>query len=261
MQSKIFNTRKLILTKTQHQALLYCLKKSKIFSKNVTPNLVARFIDKNLTINDLKNVRNYIKNKMQLVIHFNAAKVMKFLCKDTHYRNQYETKTSGGSMDLVMRTSWEDNMFNSIYHNDIDGSERVKYGAFNITNNPKGATCCRSYGSSYMVLKNDVKKRTTMVYGDSSCKQLHIGTFRYFDNILYYINDKLLNDVIEVALSNKGIESINYTNYIEAQYHGPIEFKYDIASLYIDKKHQEDLNIMRLLNLFSKKNGVKYVWI
>lgn len=48
-----------------------------------------------------------MRSAAPIIIHINLDKVLRFLVKDTHYRNQFETGTSGGSTDLVARKSWE----------------------------------------------------------------------------------------------------------------------------------------------------------
>ena len=41
---------------------------------------------------------------------------LNFLVNDTHYRNQFETSTSGGCLSTSARTGWEDRLFNNFYH-------------------------------------------------------------------------------------------------------------------------------------------------
>lgn len=49
----------------------------------------------------------WVRSAAPIIIHINLDKVLRFLVKDAHYRNQFETGTSGGSTDLVARRSWE----------------------------------------------------------------------------------------------------------------------------------------------------------
>ena len=49
----------------------------------------------------------WVRSAAPIIIHINLDKVLQFLVKDTHYRNQFETGTSGGSTDLKARRSWE----------------------------------------------------------------------------------------------------------------------------------------------------------
>src|SRR5207302_1794959 len=92
--------------------------------------------------------------------------------------NQFETNISGGCLSHPTRLQWEKTLFGGAY--DLsEGYEKVKYGSLNITNNPLGNTACYGYGDSYLILRPDIKKRTTFVHGDSSRQDLHIVTFLY----------------------------------------------------------------------------------
>jgi hypothetical protein len=45
---------------------------------------------------------------------------MQFFVKDTHYRSQFETAKSSGSLSRTARTGWEDRMFDNKHHNAKD---------------------------------------------------------------------------------------------------------------------------------------------
>lgn len=77
---------------------------------------------------------------------------MEFFIKDTHYRNQFETGKSSGSLSRQSRIEWENRMFDKRYSSATD-HERVKYGVINFTNDPKGVNCALGYGQSYFLLK------------------------------------------------------------------------------------------------------------
>ena len=81
------------------------------------------------------------------------AKLTPHLNTDTHYRNQFETGTSGGSLSRTSRVDWENRLFNGMYDSSPD-FDRVKYGVLNITNDPHGVQCCSQYGECYFVLKH-----------------------------------------------------------------------------------------------------------
>ena len=61
----------------------------------------------------------------------NLDRILKFLTKDTHYRNLFEVGTGGGSTDTHARKSWEDRIFNNVYRT-CAPVDRVKYGVLNI---------------------------------------------------------------------------------------------------------------------------------
>ena len=55
--------------------------------------------------------------------------------QDTHYRNQFETRTTSGSSDIAKRKAWESRLFPEIY-DDVEAKHRVKYGVLNAVNDP-----------------------------------------------------------------------------------------------------------------------------
>ena len=255
----LYEYQKDTLTIKQQKALEFSLKKSRIFSKNIHENLMLKFIERGLNGKDLENVVNYVKS-VPVIIHVNLDKTLKYFVNDIYYKNLFETRTTGGSNWLDGRIDWENQLFNNIYH-DAENSERVKYGTLNITNNTAGVNCCKGYGDSYLILKEHVKDRITFIYGDSSKKDLHICTFKHFNSILLFIEDKLLNEIIEIANNKKNNSTILYGMYIEAQIHGQVNFNKDIELLMVNKKHNTDSNIKNLLDEFSENHEVPYLWI
>ena len=49
----------------------------------------------------------WVRREAPIIIHVKLDSVLHHLVKDTHYRNQFETHTSGGCTDLRIRSSWE----------------------------------------------------------------------------------------------------------------------------------------------------------
>lgn len=125
----------------------------------------------------------YIENYAPIIIHIHISKHMEFFIKDTHYRSQFETNKSSGSLSRTSRTQWEDRMFDKKYSKAKD-FERVKYGVINFTNDPKGVNCALGYGISYLLLKEHVRARCTMTDMDSSNASSQIGTFKYCFHVI-----------------------------------------------------------------------------
>jgi len=245
-------------TDKQLRALDYAVKKSRIFSKNITDNLKLKFLTRGLTDKHYVDVINYVQNKAPLIIHVNLDRVLEFFCKDDYYRNQFETNISGGALSNPSRVQWEDNLFQRIYH-DAQPFERVKYGTINMTNDPNGVNACYGYGDSYLLLKDHMRQITTFVFGDSAQQDIHMATFQHFNSILYYINDKLLDDVVKIASGEVShMSAINCTPYIEAQIHGAIRFDRDVEGLYVNKKYYNNYKIKELLEVFKDKHGCNY---
>lgn len=242
------------LTDKQTRAVETFKKKSKIISKNMRLLVLQRFQQNGFTEDDLNKTMKYIETVAPLVVHVNITKTLQFLVEDTEYRNQFETKTSGGSLSASSRIDWEKNLFGSIYV-DSTAHEKVKYGVVNMLNNPAGVTTAHSYGDSYFKLKQSVKTRTSFVQGDSSSKQLHICSFDNCIQILYYIDDVMLTDIIKVALGKIPSSAHTYS-YIEAQIHGPIVFAEDIETFVVSNKYKNQY-IMSIVEKFCNQNNIK----
>ena len=45
----------------------------------------------------------FIRDEAPLVVHFYAETTLPLLLRDTHYRNQFETGSSGGTLDAYSR--------------------------------------------------------------------------------------------------------------------------------------------------------------
>ena len=78
-----------------------------------------------------------------IVVHVNLARDGLALASDTHYRNQFETFTSGGTLDSRKRSAWEDDLFDMGYAG-AEPFDRCKYGALNVTNDPQGVRACKA---------------------------------------------------------------------------------------------------------------------
>ena len=243
-------------TYEQKMALAFSYKKSKLYSKNVFDNLVLRFLNFGYKKEDIKKVQNYVKNHSQIIIHFSPLLLDKFL-NDTNYRNGFEIGRD--SNYLKSRITWETNLFNRIYDNVKDGSNRVKYGVLNITNCLEGVKSCYSYGDSYFVLKKDIKKRSTFVFGDSSIMDIHIATFKHFNSILLYMNDGDFKNLVDHVLNcfnynEMDLKGPEYKgSYIEVQIHGPIRFNQDIDRIVLNPTHY-NTNYEVQTNKFVEKN-------
>lgn len=125
-----------------------------------------------------------------------ADKHFNFYVKDTHYRSQFETAKSSGSLSSSSRISWEDRMFDNLHHN-AKPFERVKYGTMNFTNDPHGVAVCSSYGQSYFLLKEHVRNRCTMTDMDSSSPSSTICTFKFCYHLLNKLSDKEIQAAFE----------------------------------------------------------------
>merc|ERR1719353_1820019 len=89
----------------------------------------------------------WIRELAPIVIHIDLDKMLKYLEVDTHYRNQFETGTGGGIVDIEQRSEWERALFGGHYDS-AEPFDRCKYGVLNVMNDHRGVTNCFRYGDS-----------------------------------------------------------------------------------------------------------------
>lgn len=247
------------LTSHQKNALEYSEIKANEHSIRDYLQLITRFKNKGYDEGDLELIVNYIQNIAPIIIHLKLDTILECLCNDIYYRNQFQTSTSNGALSYQSRIAWEKKLFNDAYNND-DGFYRVKYGPLNITNDPNGVKAAMPYGDSYLLLKNDIKNRTTLTYGDSSglCE---IATFNNLFHILNKINDDLLDKIIRLSRGDDCSFESNYGFYFECQYHGELLLERDLEAIVINKRHKNDKQFNELLEKFSNRHKCCVVWM
>ena len=120
------------------------------------------------------------------------AQVLGLFLQDTHYRNQFETSTSRGTLNATARQQWEATLFGDAYKSAAP-STRPKYGVVNYDHDYLGCKRARTQygkptisdlyprerlqpgrsgdarwatGEAFLVLQN-VEDRVTFSWGDS----------------------------------------------------------------------------------------------
>ncbi|CAJ1457322.1 unnamed protein product [Effrenium voratum] len=111
------------------------------------PDLQKRVRKLGYTDTDLWMVLSWIRELAPIIVHINVDKIGKFFMEDSHYRNQFETNTSGGLLKTSAREKWERGLFGTAYDR-ASAFERPKYGVQNIWNDPRGVVGARQYGST-----------------------------------------------------------------------------------------------------------------
>jgi hypothetical protein len=165
----------------------------------------------------------WIRDQAPIIIHVDLAAVGSQLAGDTHYRSQFETCTSRGTLSHETRNRWEAALFNTAYI-DAPPEQRCKYGVLNVTNDPQGIRRCSSYGTSYLLLK-DVRLRTTFSARDSGGINIEdLATVDYYAHVLEKYGDEELRAAVEVGTRRSfGRDSQVLQKYKEAQIHGPVK--------------------------------------
>jgi hypothetical protein len=226
-----------ILTDTQLKAVEYI---NNTNQKSLIP------INHKLTTEQQTKLIQHLENA-PITINFYPSNIARLLLKDTHYRNLFETGTSGGNKSLVSRKTWENTMFNNIYQK-VNHKDRVKYGALNLTNLCY-VNIASGYGDSYLLLHHNVKKRSTLTLGDSSNTGKNTYSFEYPNRFLNELDEDLITQIV----SDKPITH-KMSKYIEVQIHGDVKLDRDIFALVIDPKHQKTPVEEQLTDLCQKNN-------
>ncbi|CAK0827270.1 unnamed protein product, partial [Prorocentrum cordatum] len=95
------------------------------------PELKNRVTRLGFTEVDLHMALAWVRELAPMIVHVNLEKLGEFLLKDSHYRNQFETNSSGGLLKPAARVKWERGLFGTAYNEETPGSERPKYGVQN----------------------------------------------------------------------------------------------------------------------------------
>lgn len=227
-----------ILSKTQLTAINKINKLCKQKHKAVIDKLNKYTIGENVD----KFKSKFIESP--IAINFDIKHLPK-IAIDTHYRNQFETKTSGGWNSNPDRIVWESGLFSNAYGSSKDnGFDRPKYG--NLMIYEHGYNMCNGYGQLYFILKDNVKKRTTFTLGDS-------GNNKFSSNNVYSFKHAITSYEMMTGDDDPAQKLYQY-EYIELQIHGPIRLDEDVESLYLPEcfKKSESKYVDKLI-----KKGIK----
>jgi len=213
---------------------------------------------------DLWMTLAWIREMAPIIVHVDLNKMITFMENDTHYRNQFETATSGGLLKPAVREKWERDLFGG-YYDTAEGKERCKYGVLNAMNDHRGVVKCAQYGDSYLVLR-DVRLRCTFSPEDSAnLKAERLAVLDYYGHVLAEYSDQELKETIQVAKSSDAAllgdsSKVGSMKYKETQVHGDIAFIKHVERLVANHKHRgkpEDKRIQAV----AKKFGWKFSWM
>eukprot|EP00427_Karlodinium_veneficum_P048599 CAMPEP_0169242246 /NCGR_PEP_ID=MMETSP1016-20121227/32440_1 /TAXON_ID=342587 /ORGANISM="Karlodinium micrum, Strain CCMP2283" /LENGTH=454 /DNA_ID=CAMNT_0009322429 /DNA_START=952 /DNA_END=2316 /DNA_ORIENTATION=- len=186
------------------------------------PHLRLRVEKLGFSSKDLDDTLAWVRERAPVIIHLDLASTGRMLAKDSHYRNQFETLKSGGTLDKQKRILWENELFSNAYDS-ATAFERCKYGVVNVTNDPQGVRCCLQYGLSYLLLRG-VRARTTFCSTDSA--GMNVGDLATLDccaHVFSKFSDTELKYVLKVGtLRIPGTDSQVLSSYKEAQIHGEL---------------------------------------
>jgi hypothetical protein len=231
--------------------------------------LVRQHGDATRTAADVRAMMAFFTNAAALHLNIDPFKevrgqaLLEMYCGDVdgRYRTMFETRTGGGSPDHEARRGWERRLFGDAY--DGHDEHRPKYGNVNFLAHVKGDRAAAHYGSSYLLLRPDVRARCTITSKDSSAADARLGTLEHCAHVLLHVVEmcpaRNRSDLIEVllqlgnpareeALATFGaqIEGLRglQLDYTELQIHGVVQFDRD-ATLIVAAEQADDIDIVR----------------
>jgi len=204
----------------------------------------------------------WIRELAPIIVHLDLDKMIGFLEGDTHYRNQFETKSSGGLLRTGIREKWERDLFGGAYDG-ASGFNRPKYGVLNAMNDYLGVVKCKQYGDSYMILKN-VRLRCTFSPEDSAnLKADRLAVLDFYAHVLAEYDDKELEETVKVANSGEAVilgdsRLVGNMKYKETQIHGQVSFAEHVERLVAADRHRSQVTRLETL---CNKHGWRFSWM
>jgi len=206
----------------------------------------------------------WIRELAPVIVHVNMDKMLQFMEKDSHYRNQFETASSGGLLKPAVREKWERDLFGGAYDK-ATGFERPKYGVLNVMNDYRGVVKCKQYGDSYVILK-DARLRCTFSPEDSAnLKSERLAVLDFYAHVLNEYSDDELRETLKVANSAEAAvlgdsDRVGNMKYKEAQIHGEVCFAKHVDRLVVNEKHKIHKEMGERIERMCKKHGWNWGW-
>ena len=208
---------------------------------------------------DLQKCLDYIDKQAPLTINLPPnvsvdkadVSVFKSLQSDGRYKNLWErggrraSNPKAPQRNTAFFLHKESKTFQGEY-NRVTAQERPKYGSLNPLKLPQGGAAV--FGRGVLILKQEVKERTTYVPRDSRFTQMdQVGFQGAMASCLAHKQDDYLQQMMEVALGRQATGSYQAenepgaftgSNYIEAHIHGDVNFAQDLAGVGLDRRYK-----------------------
>lgn len=208
---------------------------------------------------DLQKCFDYLDQQAPLTINLapnvnvgdSEISVFKSLQDDGRYKNLWERGGKRATNPKAPKRSpgfflhKESKTFQSEY-NRTQARERPKYGALNPLKLSEGGAAV--FGRGVLILKQEVKDRTTYVPRDSRFTQMNqVGFQGAMAGCLAAKQDDYLDQLMQVALgrsdqgryvAEKAPGAFTGSNYIEAHIHGDINLATDLSGVALDRRYQ-----------------------
>lgn len=206
----------------------------------------------------------WIRELAPVIVHLNLDKMLQFMERDTHYRNQFETASSGGLLKPAVREKWEKDLFGGCYDR-ATGFERPKYGVQNVMNDPRGVVKCAQYGDSYFILKGARLRCTFSPEDSANLKADRLAVLDFYGHVLNEYTDDELRETIKVAnspdaalLGDSG--KVGNMKYKEAQIHGEVAFAKHAERLVAHIRHRDKGEGPRIQAMCAR-HGIAFSWM
>ncbi len=248
-----------LLSPVQLKAVTAARDRARINHDRMLPSLVAQAQKQGLTKREVYQLLDYIRDQAEIQIYFDPNRSLSphgfsFLSSPT-YKNTFEiSRTVPSSGDY--RAGKESALSGGIYgFSPFVAEERPKYGTLNAEGlNVPGAS---SYGTSFLVLRPEVKLRSTFTPTNSTGSMGDMmGTADFFAQTL--VSTHGMTNIVRHVLG-KSIPPTGSHSYIEAQIHGPVEFEKDVARIVAPDSARRGGNASNL-RAFSSRYNVPLFW-
>lgn len=238
------------LTKNQAYVFMNCTERARKFSEAVG-DLVG-----------IKEAVRYVQES-DIVLHLPLVTLLPTLVakRDIYIRNLFETRKNQGHGTIGGRVEWEEKIFASPSYNALTPHEKVKYGALNLARSPGGIPSVKKYGygACHVVFNNEVKKRCTLTYRDSSYASVSkIATFLHPQEIVREIYNFSQNAYLYMV-DQKGANPFDspHFEYTEVQIHGELRWDRDIAAVHVPRDISTDVSFLADFDAFCQILGVQ----
>jgi Protein of unknown function (DUF3626) len=249
--------------RTELRAFQYVEAKARTMHEAALPKLKERIQSLGFSDESLDQCLEYIREEAPIIIHF-TENCLNNLVQDTHYRNLFETNSSGGCKDKKRREQWEHCLFGGAY----DGCppfQRPKYGCLNLSGDIAGVVPARHYGALFLTLASHMRYRCTFFDEDTGNQistnryNSSLATHNYYAHILLQYPDVDLTATLSVSRI-RGAPS-RCQKYKEVQIHGPICLSTDIQSLSVPGRYSTSSNELRqAVMAFQKQTRCNILW-
>lgn len=187
-----------------------------------------------------------------------SATLLDGLEKDPTWKNLHESGTTGGNPDLLNRKTVERNL--GFLDDDVPPGERPKYGYLNVTNATEGQA--GHYGDAVLVLRQEVKQRATVCFGDSfgGGKWDPAQPVTSFDHpdaaIAPLLRREGIRPLVDVATGRRSSAPYPYPvasdRYLEVQIFGKVDLRRDVQAIVLGPEAAASPERARLVALATR---------